>query len=153
MQALIQRVSQASVSVDENVIGTIGPGLVVLIGVSTEDNEDDAKYLAEKIVGLRIFSDADGKFNLSVQDISGRILAISQFTLLANTRKGRRPSFTRAAAPEKAQALIAVMIDSLRASGLSVETGKFAAHMLVEIHNDGPVTISIDSADRFNPRK
>jgi len=153
MQALLQRVSQASVRVDGNTIGQIGPGLVVFIGIGTEDSEDDARYLADKITGLRIFSDDEGKFNLSVQDINGEILAVSQFTLMASTRKGRRPSFTSAAPPEMAELLIDKFTGFLRASGLKVATGQFQAHMLVEIHNDGPVTISIDSKDRHKPRK
>ena len=106
MKALLQRVSQASVSVDGNTVGRIGPGLVVFIGVGTEDSEDDARYLADKIIGLRIFSDEEGKFNLSIQDISGEVLVVSQFTLMASTRKGRRPSFTQAALPEIAEPLI-----------------------------------------------
>ncbi len=153
MKALLQRVSQASVSVDGNTVGRIGPGLVVFIGVGTEDSEDDARYLADKIIGLRIFSDEEGKFNLSIQDIGGEVLVISQFTLMASTRKGRRPSFTQAALPEIAEPLIEKFAEFLGASGLKVETGQFQAHMLVEIHNDGPVTISIDSQDRFKPRK
>ena len=153
MQALLQRVSQASVSVDSETVGQIGPGLVVFIGVGEEDDEDDAKYLADKIPGLRIFADSDSKFNLSALDIQGDILVVSQFTLLADTRKGRRPSFTHAAPPEKADSIIQKFIDFLRITGLKVETGQFQAHMLVEIHNDGPVTIPLDSKTRFKPRK
>ena len=153
MQALIQRVSQASVKVDGEIVGKIGTGLVVFIGVGNDDSEEDAAYLAEKIAGLRIFSDEDGKFNISIQDIGGEVLAVSQFTLMASTRKGRRPSFTEAAPPETAELLIDKFTDLLRASGLKVETGRFQAYMMVEIHNDGPVTISIDSQDRHKPRK
>ncbi|NQT72206.1 MAG: D-tyrosyl-tRNA(Tyr) deacylase [Chloroflexi bacterium] len=153
MKALLQRVSKASVSVEEKTVGQIGPGLVILIGSESEDTEEDSQYLADKIIGLRIFSDPEGKFNLSVQDISGEILVVSQFTLLANTRKGRRPSFTSAASPELAESLIEKFIESVRTNGLKVETGQFQQHMLVEIHNDGPVTIPLDSKDRHSPRK
>ncbi len=153
MRALLQRVSQASVSVEGKTIGKIGPGLVILIGAESKDTEEDVRYLADKIIGLRIFSDPDGKFNLSIQDISGEILVVSQFTLLANTRKGRRPSFTSAASPELAESLIEKFIESVRANGLKVETGQFQQHMLVEILNDGPVTISLDSNERHSPRK
>ena len=153
MRALLQRVSQASVSVDGNTVGKIGEGLAVLIGAEAGDTIDDVNYLADKITGLRIFSDSDGKFNLSVKDISGEILAVSQFTLLANTRKGRRPSFTSAAPPELAESLIEKFIELVRAKGLKVETGQFQQHMLVEICNDGPVTIPLDSKDRHSPRK
>ncbi|MFA4835080.1 MAG: D-aminoacyl-tRNA deacylase [Dehalococcoidia bacterium] len=152
MKALLQRVSRASVSVDGEVVGQIGPGLVALVGVAAEDTEEDAKYLAERASTLRIFSDDDGKFDLSVQDTKGDILVVSQFTLLANTRKGRRPSFTQAAPPEKAEGLVESFAQFLRSTGLRIETGKFQAHMLVEIHNDGPVTIPLDSQDRFKPR-
>lgn len=153
MRALLQRVSQASVCVDGEIVGKIGKGLVILIGAEENDTDGDANYLAEKITGLRIFADSDCKFNLSVKDIGGEILVVSQFTLLANTRKGRRPSFTRAAAPELAESLIEKFIELVRAKGLNVETGRFQQHMLVEIHNDGPVTIPMDSKDRHSPRK
>lgn len=153
MEAVIQRVSQASVSVDGKTIGEIGPGLVVFVGVAAEDTEEDAKYLAEKIAGLRIFSDESGKFNLSALDTHGKVLVVSQFTLLADTRKGRRPSFTDAAPPQAAETLIGRFMQFLRSAGLEVETGQFQAHMMVEIHNDGPVTIPISSADRFKPRR
>lgn len=153
MKALLQRVSQASVSIDGENVGQIGPGLVVLIGAETEDAEDDAQYLSDKITGLRIFADDDGKFNLSLKDINGEVLIVSQFTLLANTRKGRRPSFTNAAPPDKAESLIETFTALLRTTGLRVETGQFQQHMLVEIHNDGPVTIPLDSKDRYSPRR
>ena len=145
MKALLQRVSQASVSVDGEIVGTIGPGLVVLVGVEAEDTEADAKYLAEKTAGLRIFSDEAGKFNLSALDTKGEILVVSQFTLLADTRKGRRPSFVAAAPSQKAEPLIGKFVQFLRSTGLKVETGQFQKHMLVEIHNDGPVTIPLES--------
>lgn len=152
MEALVQRVTKASVSVDGQTIGEIGPGLLVFIGVAGGDTEADAAYLADKIAGLRIFSDESGKFNLSLPDIHGQVLVVSQFTLLADTRKGRRPSFTAAAPPQMAEALLEHFIRLLRAAGLPVETGQFQAHMLVEIHNDGPVTIPISSRDRLRPR-
>ncbi len=153
MKALLQRVTYASVSIDGEIVGKIGQGLVALVGVESDDGLDDAKYLAEKTMGLRIFSDEDGKFNHSIQDISGEILVVSQFTLLANTRKGRRPSFTKAALPEKADAIIVQFIELLKAAGATVETGQFQAYMHVEIHNDGPVTIPLDSRTRFSSRR
>jgi len=145
MKALLQRVSKASVSVDGEVIGRIGPGLVVFVGAEAGDTEDDARYLAEKTSGLRIFSDKTGKFNLSVLDTQGEILVVSQFTLLADARKGRRPSFVTAALPQQAEPLIERFVQILRLTGLKVETGQFQKHMLVEIHNDGPVTIPLES--------
>ncbi|MFO8102163.1 MAG: D-aminoacyl-tRNA deacylase [Dehalococcoidia bacterium] len=153
MQALLQRVSKASVKVDEKTVGRIGQGLVTFIGVGPEDVEEDAAYLADKIAGLRIFSDEEGKLNLSLQDIGGEVLVVSQFTLMATTRKGRRPSFNQAAPPEMAEPLVEKFSGFIRQAGVQVETGQFQAHMMVEIHNDGPVTISIDSQDRFKPRK
>ncbi|MDD5093743.1 MAG: D-aminoacyl-tRNA deacylase [Dehalococcoidia bacterium] len=153
MRALLQRVSQASVSVEGKTVGRIGPGLVVLVGVESEDTEDEAQYLTDKITTLRIFNDAEGKFNLSVQDTGGEILVVSQFTLCADTRKGRRPSFTDAAPPDKAEPLLRTFVELLRSAGIKVETGQFQAHMLVEIHNDGPVTIPLDSQNRLRPRR
>ena len=153
MKAILQRVSQASVSVDGEIVGQIGEGMVVLAGVESGDTEADARYLAEKITGLRIFSDEAGKFNLSIKDIAGAILVVSQFTLLADTRRGRRPSFTEAALPDEAESLMDSLVQSLRSAGLRIETGQFQAHMLVEIHNDGPVTIPLDSRDRHRPRR
>lgn len=152
MKALVQRVSQASVSIDERIVSSIQKGLVVLVGVAGNDSEDDASYLSGKIANLRIFSDDSGKFNLSALDINAEILLVSQFTLFASTRKGRRPSFTEAAPPEKAENLIDRLADLLLSTGLRVETGRFQEHMMVEIHNDGPVTILIDSSERFQPR-
>jgi D-tyrosyl-tRNA(Tyr) deacylase len=149
LKALIQRVTGASVTVEGKVVGEIDTGLVVLIGVAAGDEEKDADYLVEKIVNMRIFTDADGKFNLSVSDVGGGLLVISQFTLLADTRKGRRPSFTLAAPPEKAESLYIYIIRSLGFSGLKVQTGIFGAHMMVKILNEGPVTIMIDSKDKF----
>ncbi len=151
MKALIQRVTRASVSVEGEKMGEIGTGLAVLVGVALGDSTKDAQYLAQKAIGLRIFSDSNGKFNLSVMDVGGSILAVSQFTLLADSRKGRRPSFTNAAPPDQAENLFNLFVDECRRSGLKVETGRFQTHMLVEIHNDGPVTIMLDTRDKFEP--
>jgi len=148
LKALVQRVTKASVSVNGEVVGKIGRGLVVLVGVAREDAERDAIYLADKIVNLRVFADEDSKFNLSALEIGAEILIVSQFTLLADTRKGRRPSFEAAAPPEQAEALLNYFIDRVGTSGLKVGTGRFQQHMLVEIHNDGPVTIALDSKDK-----
>jgi len=147
MKALLQRVAKASVTVEGKVVGDIAGGLVVLLGVANEDCEKDAGYLADKIANLRIFSDDRSKFNLSTLNVHGELLVISQFTLLADTRKGRRPSFTSAAPPEKAETLYNYFVMRLKQIGLKVETGEFGAHMMVEILNDGPVTIMLDSAD------
>jgi len=149
VKALLQRVSAASVSVAGEVVGRIGQGLVVFVGVANGDSEKDARYLAQRIVNLRIFSDQAGKFNLSALDIGGELLVVSQFTLLADTRKGRRPSFVDAAPPAQAEALFEFFVAEARASGLKVETGRFQQYMQVEIHNDGPVTISLDSREKF----
>jgi D-tyrosyl-tRNA(Tyr) deacylase len=149
LKALVQRVSKASVSVGGEVVGEIGRGLVVLVGVARGDMERDALYLVDKIVNLRIFPDEAGKFNLSALETGGEILIISQFTLLADTRKGRRPSFDEAAPPEQAETLVSFFVDRVRESRLKVETGRFQQHMLVEINNDGPVTIAFDSKDKF----
>jgi D-aminoacyl-tRNA deacylase len=149
VKALLQRVSRASVTVDDEIVGTINNGLVILAGVANNDTIKDAQYLAQKAAGLRIFSDKDGKFNLSCLDIKGELLVISQFTLLADTRKGRRPSFTDAAPPALAEKLFNQFIAELRSTGLKVETGRFQTHMLVEIHNDGPVTIMLDSKAKY----
>ena len=141
MRAVVQRVSQASVSVDGKIVGEIGRGVVVLVGVTHGDGHEQADWLAEKIAGLRIFEDAEGKMNLGLTDISGAALVVSQFTLYADARKGRRPGFTDAAPPEVAEPLVDYFAQALRARGVPVATGVFGAHMLVEIHNDGPVTI------------
>ena len=148
MKALLQRVTEASVSVAGEVVGKIGRGLVVFVGVANGDAEREAAYLAQKTVGLRIFSDEAGKFNLSALDVKGELLVVSQFTLLADTRKGRRPSFVEAAPAEQAEALFQRFVAEARASGLKVETGRFQQHMQVEIHNDGPVTILLDSRQK-----
>jgi D-tyrosyl-tRNA(Tyr) deacylase len=150
LKALVQRVTKASVSVDGEVVGMVGSGLVVFIGVARGDAERDAIYLAHKIVNLRIFSDEASKFNLSVLETEGEILIISQFTLLADVRKGRRPSFEAAAPPEQAEALVDFFVSRVRDMGLKVEAGRFQQHMLVEIHNDGPVTIELDSKDKIS---
>jgi len=149
MKALLQRVSRASVSIDDEEVGRIGKGLVVFFGVASGDREKDAQYLAQKIVNLRIFADEEGKFNLSALDINAELLLVSQFTLLANTKKGRRPSFTEAAAPAQAEELFQYFVEQARATGLKVATGRFQAYMQVEIHNDGPVTIMLDSSEKF----
>ena len=148
MKAVLQRVTHASVTVEGELVGKIGQGLVVLVGVASGDTVADVHYLAQKVPGLRIFSDSDGKFNLSVQDVQGELLIISQFTLLADSRKGRRPSFTGAAEPSLAEDLFNQFVDEVRSTGLTVQTGRFQAHMLVEIINHGPVTIILDSHDR-----
>ena len=146
MRMVIQRVTEASVTVDNNVVGKIGKGIVVLLGVAKGDTEKEADYLVNKLVGLRIFRDEAGKMNLSVQDIGGELLVVSQFTLLGDCRKGRRPGFSNAAPPEEADRLYMYFVEQLRAKGFKVETGQFQAMMLVNIHNDGPVTFVIDSA-------
>lgn len=149
MKVLLQRVSKACVSINDKVVGSIGKGLVVLVGVTSDDTDKDIQYLVEKVAGLRIFTDDVGRFNLSVRDIKGELLVISQFTLLADTRKGRRPSFTEAAPPVQAETLFDEFVKQMRNTGLNTETGKFQQYMQVEIHNDGPVTIMLDSRDKF----
>lgn len=149
MRAVVQRVKCSEVIVDGEVKGCIGQGLTVLLGVEDGDTEEDAKYMADKIVNLRIFEDENDKLNLSLMDISGEILAISQFTLLGDCRKGRRPNFMAAARPDIAAQLYDRFIEYCRDFGINVETGVFQAHMLVKIDNDGPVTIMIDSRKNF----
>ena len=153
MRALIQRVTEASVEVEETTVGRIGPGLLVLLGAAASDTSETACKLAEKVAGLRIFSDAEGKFNESLLDTRGGALVVSQFTLLADTRRGRRPSFLDAAEPEIAQELVAAFTTHLRDLGLTVQTGIFGAHMHVHLINDGPVTIMLDSNDWQRPRR
>ena len=153
MRALVQRVSNASVWVGGQEIGAIGAGLVVLLGVAEGDTEDDARYLVEKISNLRIFADQSNRFNLSALDTGGELLLVSQFTLYADTRKGRRPNFSRAAGPEDAERLYEKTVDLFRETSLKVETGRFQEYMQVRLENDGPVTIMLDSADRQRPRR
>lgn len=145
MRAVLQRVSRAQVRVGGQVVGAIGAGVLALIGVERGDGPEDLRFMADKIAGLRIFADAHGKMNLSLREIGGRVLAVSQFTLLADCRKGMRPSFDRAESPEKAAQLYDALVEALRARGCSVETGQFRAHMAVELDNDGPVTVLLDS--------
>src|SRR4051812_30081094 len=149
MRAVIQRVSRASVTVDGKVVGQIGRGLLVLLGVATGDDEAAAEYLADKTAGLRIFEDADGKMNLPCADLGGGVLIVSQFTLYGDVRKGKRPSFDRAARPEEAKRLYEYFVSRIRAAGLKCETGTFQAMMDVELVNDGPVTILLDSDKAF----
>jgi len=148
MRALLQRVSHASVRVNNEMIGKIQKGFVVLLGVAQDDTDEDVSYLVNKIVNLRVFSDVDGKFNLSALDEQAELLVISQFTLYADTRRGRRPGFSNAAPPELSIPLYEKTVELLKATGLKVETGEFGANMQVEIHNDGPVTIMLDSSDK-----
>ena len=145
MKAVIQRVTRASVEVDGKIVGQIRAGLVVLLGVAKGDTESDLAYLAEKIPALRIFSDEAGKMNRSLAEIGGGVLAISQFTLLGDTKKGRRPGFDQAADPDAAKRLYEQFVERLRQTDLTVETGVFGAHMKVELVNDGPVTFVLDS--------
>ncbi len=145
MRMVIQRVTEASVTVGERVVGRIGGGIAVLLGVAKGDTEKEADYLLNKLINLRIFSDDEGKLNLSVQDIGGELLVVSQFTLLGDCRKGRRPGFSNAAPPEEADRLYMYFVEQLRTKGFKVETGEFQAMMLVKIHNDGPVTFVIES--------
>jgi len=149
VKALLQRVTGASVSVAGEEVGRIGRGLVVFVGVASGDTERDAQYLAQKTASLRIFADEAGRFNLSALDIKGELLVVSQFTLLADTRKGRRPSFVEAAPPAQAEVLFEQFVEEARTSGLKVETGRFQQYMQVEIHNDGPVTILLDSREKL----
>jgi D-aminoacyl-tRNA deacylase len=149
MRAVVQRVSRCRVTVDGNVVGEIGAGVLVLLGVSKADNEASADYLVEKIIGLRIFEDAEEKMNLSVQDSGGAVLVVSQFTLYGDVRRGKRPSFDAAARPEEARRLYEYFVEEIRASGLRCETGQFQAMMEVELVNSGPVTILVDSEKVF----
>ena len=161
MRIVLQRVSHARVSVDGTTVGAIGPGLVALVGVAANDTASQADALAAKCAGLRVFADAAGKFNRSLAEMAslsppvaaGAVLVISQFTLLADVRRGRRPSFDRAAPPEIAEPLVERFATALEAAGVPVARGRFGAHMLVEMANDGPVTIVIDSADLERPRR
>jgi D-aminoacyl-tRNA deacylase len=149
MRAVVQRVSRAQVTVNGEVAGKIGPGLLALLGVGRDDAQADAIYLAEKIAGLRVFEDAEGKMNRSVQDVGGSVLAVSQFTLYGAVRRGKRPSFDAAAPPEKARQLYEFFVEQIRAAGLPCETGRFQEMMKVELVNEGPVTILLDSGKSF----
>lgn len=149
MRAVIQRVQESSVTVDGEVIGSIGLGFTVLLGIDTIDTEQDADDLVKKIIGLRIFNDSDDQFNLSLLDVGGSILLISQFTLLGDCRKGRRPSFIQAARPEQAIPLYEQVIEGLRSHKVEVATGKFGASMQVHLINDGPVTLLLDTHKTF----
>ncbi len=149
MRAVVQRVNQAFVEVDGEVVGRINKGLVLFLGVGQDDTEKDSDYLAGKISGLRIFEDAEGLMNLSVRDVSGEILSISQFTLYGDCRKGRRPGFSDAAPPDKAEALYDSLCEKLRELGIIVEKGVFQAQMRINVDNDGPVTILLDSKKFF----
>ncbi|MBE7534265.1 MAG: D-tyrosyl-tRNA(Tyr) deacylase [Anaerolineales bacterium] len=144
MRALIQRVSRASVAVERQTISSIGKGLLILLGVGHGDGQEQANFLAEKTANLRIFEDEQGKTNLSILDVQGEAIVVSQFTLYANTQKGRRPSFIDAALPDVAEPLVNRFVELLRGHGVPTQAGKFGAHMEVEIHNDGPVTIWLE---------
>jgi D-tyrosyl-tRNA(Tyr) deacylase len=149
MRAVVQRVSRARVTVNGEIAGKIGLGLLVLLGIGQDDAEADAIYLAEKIAGLRVFEDAEGKMNRSVQEVGGSVLAVSQFTLYGDVRRGKRPSFDGAAPPEKARRLYEFFVEQIRAAGLRCETGRFQEMMQVELANEGPVTILLDSGKAF----
>jgi D-aminoacyl-tRNA deacylase len=149
MRAVVQRVSRAQVSVNEEIVGEIGRGLLVLLGVTHTDADADAAYLADKVAGLRVFEDEHGKMNLDAGSIGGAILVVSQFTLYGDVRRGKRPSFDAAAPPERARHLYEYFVDRIRAAGLPCQTGRFQEMMQVELVNDGPVTILLDSAKAF----
>lgn len=149
MRAVVQRVTGASVTVDGEVVGAVGPGVMVLIGVSSEDTDKDLKYIADKVMNLRIFDDENGVMNRSVLDAGGSILAVSQFTLYGDARGGRRPSYIRAAGPEPANEMYQRLVAAWRNSGIHVETGRFRTEMQVSLVNDGPVTILLDSEKVF----
>jgi D-tyrosyl-tRNA(Tyr) deacylase len=148
MRACIQRVSSARVVINGETVGQIGPGLLVLLGVALDDGEPELRWMVDKVIGLRIFNDSEGKMNLALADIGGELLVVSQFTLLGDCRKGRRPSFIGAARPEKAEQMYDQFVAAARQLGVRVATGRFRTHMEVELVNDGPVTLVIDSADR-----
>ncbi|MEI8019777.1 MAG: D-aminoacyl-tRNA deacylase [Schlesneria sp.] len=149
MRAVVQRVSRAKVTVEDEVTGEIGRGMLVLLGVSEDDTHDDARYLADKLVSLRIFPDDEGKMNLSLADAGGQMLVVSQFTLLGDCRKGRRPSFIKAARPEIADSLYRTFVVEVQGRGIQTATGHFQTHMDVELVNDGPVTLLVDSRKEF----
>jgi D-aminoacyl-tRNA deacylase len=145
MRAIVQRVNKAQVIVENQTIASIGSGLVILLGIEREDTQEKADQLVKKIANLRIFSDAEEKMNLSILDIKGSAIVVSQFTLMADTHKGNRPSFFKAAPPEIASPLVDYFVSAMQGYGIETQTGEFAAHMLVEIHNDGPVTILLEA--------
>ena len=149
MRAVVQRVSSASVTVDGDVVGAIRSGFLVLLGVEQEDTQTDVTWMASRVMGLRVFEDADGKMNLDLKQTDGAAMVVSQFTLLGDCRKGRRPSFVAAARPEKAKSLYESFVAELRGQGIPTETGTFQAHMDVELVNDGPVTLLLDSQRKF----
>ena len=149
MRAVVQRVSSARVTVDDRRVGGIRAGLLVLVGIARDDGSDDVSYLADKVVGLRVFPDDDGRMNRSVRDVGGGILLVSQFTLYGDCRRGRRPSFDGAAAPREARPVYEELVRCFRDRGVSVETGVFQAHMRVDSVNDGPVTILLDTGKAF----
>jgi D-tyrosyl-tRNA(Tyr) deacylase len=153
VRAVVQRVASARVTVDGDLTGAIGPGLLIYTGVAEGDGEVEARWLASKVAQLRIFDDDDGHFDRSLLDTGGSALVVSQFTLIADTRRGRRPSFIGAARPEAAEPLVERVMEELRSLGVPVEGGRFGAHMRVESENDGPVTVTLDSADRDRPRR
>ena len=144
MRILLQRVSQASVTIDDEIVGEIGRGFVILLGITHTDTQQEADWLANKVAGIRLFEDAQGKMNASLADVDGEFLVVSQFTLYGDARKGRRPSFSHAARPEQAEPLVDYFCDKLRGKGFVVATGVFGANMQVDIHNDGPVTLMIE---------
>jgi len=149
---VVQRVSEAFVEVEGEVVGRIGLGLLVLLGVGQKDTQEDALYLARKIVHLRVFPDLEGRMNLSLQEVGGEVLLVSQFTLYADTRKGNRPSFLQAAPPDQGKRLYEAALEAFLAQGVHVETGVYGAHMRVHLVNDGPVTLLLDSEERLRPR-
>jgi D-tyrosyl-tRNA(Tyr) deacylase len=149
VKVLLQRVNEASVTVGGQMAGKIKCGLVAFVGIAKDDTERDVIYVADKVINLRIFEDEKSKFNLSIRDVGGSILIVSQFTLMADTRKGRRPSFVHAAPPDMAELMINLFIEFIREKEIGVETGRFQTHMLVKIFNDGPVTVMLDSRDKI----
>ncbi len=149
MRAVIQRVQKASVLVGNRTVGAIGPGMLVLVGVGSADTLEDARYIADKIVNLRVFEDMNAKMNLDIREVGGEVLLVSQFTLYGDARKGRRPSYSTAAAPELAQPLFETVVERVRSSVATVKTGEFGAHMMVQLVNDGPVTLLLDSSRVF----